>query len=169
MLRAIRAGICASLLYPNIDIQAATVLRCEDARGHVTYTLHGCPENTSQDLQETHNPTPGKGKAVPLAKTGKPRSSGAKDEKKDEPQLIVVGTKQDGCGNTLSSSERRSAVIRQQVRGGMTRRDVESALGTPDKITSTDGQTRYHYADGQGNRRQVTFDEHGCVKGKGKR
>lgn len=168
MLRVIRAGICASLLYPTLNIQATTVLRCEDAKGHVTYTLHGCPESASQDLQEARNPTPGKGKAVPLAKTRQARAK-TKDEKEDEPQLVVVGTRQDGCGNRLSSSERRSAVIRQQVRGGMSRRDVESALGTPDKVTSTDGQTRYHYADRQGNRRQVTFDEFGCVKEKGKR
>ncbi|MNR64480.1 hypothetical protein D3C85_1871430 [compost metagenome] len=57
-------------------------------------------------------------------------------------------------------------MIRQQVRAGMTRRDVESSLGEPDKITSQNGQTRYHYADQKGNRRQVTFDEAGCVKGK---
>ena len=81
----------------------------------------------------------------------------------------MVGTKQDGCGNQLSSSERRRAVIRQQVRGGMTQRDVESALGKPDKITTNDGQTRYHYADDKGNKRQVNFDEYGCVKAKGKR
>jgi len=57
-------------------------------------------------------------------------------------------------------------MIRQQVRSGMTQADVESALGEPDKITSQDGNTRYHYADRQGNKRQVTFDEAGCVKGK---
>jgi hypothetical protein len=169
MLRVIRAGICASLLYPTFNIQATTVLRCEDAKGHITYTLHGCPESASQDLQEARNPTPGKGKAVPLARTSRSQDSGTRDGKKDEPQVVVVGTRQDGCGNRLSSSERRSAVIRQQVRGGMSRRDVESALGTPDKVTSTDGQTRYHYTDRQGNRRQVTFDEFGCVKEKGKR
>ena len=51
----------------------------------------------------------------------------------------------------------------------MTQRDVESALGKPDKITTNDGQTRYHYADDKGNKRQVNFDEYGCVKAKGKR
>jgi hypothetical protein len=167
MLRLICAGICASLLYPAIDIQAATVLRCEDAKGHVTYTLHGCPTDANQDLQEAYNPTPGQGKAVPLAKTKKTRNQ-AKGKKKEE-QLVVVGTKQDGCGNKLTSSERRRAVIRQQIRGGMTQRDVESTLGKPDKVTSNDGQTRYHYADEKGNKRQVTFDEYGCVKEKGKR
>jgi hypothetical protein len=167
MLRLICAGICASLLC-STHIQAATVLRCEDDKGHVTYTLHGCPDDASQELQEAHNPTPGKGKAVPLAKTKKSRAK-AKGKKKDEEQLVVVGAKQDGCGNKLTSSERRRAVIRQQVRGGMTQRDVENAFGEPDKVTSSDGQTRYHYADDEGNRRQVTFDESGCVKEKGKR
>jgi hypothetical protein len=165
MLRPICAGLCALLLHPSTH--ASTVFRCEDAKGHITYTLHGCPENASLDLQEAYNPTPGKGKAVPLAKTKKSRSK-AKDKEKDE-QLVVVGTKQDGCGNKLSSSERRRAVIRQQVRSGMTQNDVESALGEPDKVSSNDGQTRYHYADDEGNKRQVTFDEHGCVKEKGKR
>lgn len=167
MQRSICAGICALLLYPSAPASASTVFRCEDSKGHITYTLHGCPESASLDLQEAHNPTPGKGKAVPLAKTKKPRSK-AKSKDKNE-QLVVVGTKQDGCGNQLSSSERRRAVIRQQVRSGMTQRDVESALGKPDKITTNDGQTRYHYADDKGNKRQVNFDEYGCVKAKGKR
>jgi len=168
MLRLICAGICASLLHPITNTHASTVFRCEDDKGHVTYTLHGCPEKTSQDLQEAYNPTPGKGKAVPLAKSQKTQAK-AKDKKKDDEQLVVVGTKQDGCGNKLTSSERRRAVIRQQIRGGLTQRDVESSLGEPDKVTSNDGQTRYHYAYDNGNKRQVTFDEYGCVKEKGKR
>ncbi|MDG9924038.1 MULTISPECIES: hypothetical protein [unclassified Pseudomonas] len=167
MLRLICAGICASLLYPTSHAQASTVFRCEDGKGHITYTLHGCPEEASQDLQEAYNPTPGKGKAVPLAKTKKTRAKAK--SKKDDEHLVVVGTKQDGCGNKLTSSERRRAVIRQQIHGGMTQRDVESSLGEPDKVTSNDGQTRYHYADDKGNKRQVTFDEYGCVKEKGKR
>jgi hypothetical protein len=168
MLRLICVGICASLLYPTTFAQASTVFRCEDDKGHITYTLHGCPEEASQDLQEAYNPTPGKGKAVPLAKSKKTRAK-AKGKKKVDEQLVVVGTKQDGCGNKLTNSERRRAVIRQQIRGGMTQRDVESSLGEPDKVTSNDGQTRYHYADDKGNKRQVTFDEYGCVKEKGKR
>lgn len=163
MSRLLCATLCALLLHPAT--QASTVFRCEDAKGHITYTLHGCPEQASQNLQNAHNPTPGSGKAVPLAKTSKPRKS--KEGKSNQP--VVVGTKQDGCGNRVTGSERRTAMIRQQVRGGMTQRDVESTLGKPDKVTSHDGQTRYHYADNQGNRRQVTFDEFGCVKDKNKR
>src|SRR5690606_12683414 len=149
MLRLICAGLCASLLYPAAGAEAATVLRCEDASGHVTYTLHGCPGDASQALQAAYTPTPGKGKAVLLAKPGKARGR-AKNREAESPSLVVVGAKQDGCGNKRTSSERRRAVIRQQIRGGMTQRDVESALGEPDKVTRNDGQTRYHYADEKG-------------------
>lgn len=160
MLRYICAGICASLLCPTLS--ASTVFRCEDSSGHITYTLQGCPIDASQDLQSADNPTPGQGKAVPLAKTGK----GQKKRDKEASELVVVGEKQDGCGNRITGSTRRTAMIRQQVRSGMTQADVQSSLGTPDKITSQDGQTRYHYEDQEGNRRQVTFDEAGCVKAK---
>ncbi|WP_394561914.1 hypothetical protein [Aquipseudomonas alcaligenes] len=167
MLRPICAGICALLLHPITDTQASTVFRCENSAGHITYTLHGCPESSNQDLQDAYNPTPGQGKAVPLAKASKSKSS--KNKKDSSQKLVVVGSKQDGCGNKLTSSEKRRAVIRQQIRGGMTQRDVESALGEPDKISSNDGQMRYHYADEKGNKRQVTFDEAGCVQEKKKR
>jgi hypothetical protein len=48
----------------------------------------------------------------------------------------------------------------------MTRADVESILGKPDRVSSQNGQTRYRYRDRQGNSRSVSFDEAGCVKGK---
>ncbi|HSC82917.1 MAG TPA: DUF4124 domain-containing protein [Pseudomonas sp.] len=160
MLRSICVGVCASLLCPTL--LASTVFRCEDSSGHITYTLQGCPTEARQDLQNADNPTPGQGKAVPLAKTNK--RDGKRSKKTDE--LVVVGEKQDGCGNRITGSTRRTAMIRQQVRSGMTQADVQSSLGAPDKITSQDGQTRYHYEDKKGNRRQVTFDEAGCVKAK---
>ena len=165
MLRLICAGLCASLFYPCQSTQASTVFRCEDEKGRITYTLSGCPTNANQSFQNAHNPTPGKGHAIPLAKTTN-KHSGKKSRSASEPKLTVVGSKEDGCGNQITGSERRTAMIRQQVRSGMTQADVESALGAPDRITSQDGNTRYHYADRQGNKRQVTFDEAGCVKGK---
>lgn len=165
MLRSICAGVCATLLLPTQNTLASTVFRCEDHNGHITYTLQGCPTDAEQALQSADNPTPGRGKLVPVAKESRNKSSTRKGDSQDT-RVVVVGEKQDGCGNRITGSERRNAMIRQQVRAGMTRRDIESSLGEPDKITSQDGQTRYHYADQEGNRRQVTFDEAGCVKGK---
>jgi hypothetical protein len=162
MLRSICAGICATLLLPTQNPLTSTVFRCEDHNGHITYTLQGCPTDAEQALQSADNPTPGRGKPIPLAK----ESRRARKSDSRETRTVVVGEKQDGCGNRITGSQRRNAMIRQQVRAGMTRRDIESSLGKPDKITTQDGQTRYHYADQKGNRRQVTFDEAGCVKGK---
>lgn len=157
----LRAAFCATLLCPSPALLASTVFRCEDARGHITFTLQGCPTDHAQHLQEAYNPTPGKGKPVPLAKT---RSHSRKLEKAE---LVVVGEQQDGCGNRLTGSARRTAIIKAQIRAGMTRADVDSALGKPDKVSSQNGQTRYYYRNKEGTRsRQVSFDENGCVKGK---
>ena len=166
MLRLICAGLCATLLYPDQITLAATVFRCEDANGHITYTRNGCPQDASQALQRADNQTPGQGKPVPLAK---PHKSSRSSKKTDKQELTVVGVKQDNCGNQLSSSERRAAIIKQQVRTGMNRADVESSLGRPDKVSEHNGQTRYVYQGKKGNKRNVSFDEAGCVKSKAKR
>jgi hypothetical protein len=159
------AAFCAILLCP-LPTLGSSVLRCEDASGHVTLTRQGCPDAQSQSLQQAYNPTPSTGKPVPLAK---PRKASRKSKKKDEQVLTVVGVKQDGCGNRLNSRERRTAIIQQQIRLGMSRVDVENSLGKPDKVTEQNGQTRYVYLGKKGNKRNVSFDEAGCVKGKAKR
>ncbi|NQD92346.1 DUF4124 domain-containing protein [Pseudomonas sp. CrR25] len=156
------AAFCATLLCPT-PLLASTVFRCEDANGHITFTQQGCAIEHDQQLQSAYNPTPGSGKPIPLAKSGKtPRA--APKAKASEP--VVVGELQDGCGNQVTGSTRRDAIVKRQIRSGMTRADVESSLGTPDKTSSQNGQTRYHYRDRQGNTRQVSFDEAGCVKGR---
>jgi hypothetical protein len=158
-------AFCTIVLCP-LPTLGSSVFRCEDAKGHVTFTRQGCPDTHSQSLQQAYNPTPGSGKPVPLAK---PRKATGNSKKKDEHALTVIGAKQDDCGNRLNSSERRAAIIKRQVRLGMSRADVESSLGKPDKITEQNGQARYVYQGKKGNKRNVSFDEAGCVKGKAKR
>ena len=158
------AAVCAILLCPT-PLLASSVFRCEDASGHITYTLQGCAAGQAQYRQEAHNPTPGKGKAVPLAKPAKAKTK-RKSAQRDTREVTVVGSRDDGCGNHMTSSERRTAIIRQRITSGMSRADVESSLGKPDKITQHNGQTRYLYRGNQGNNRQVSFDAAGCVKGK---
>jgi len=160
----LRPALYALLLCYCSNTFATTVYRCEDPSGHPTFTLQGCPSEQQGQLQHANNPTPSSGKAVPLAKPSKQKRSRRKKEKTS--QLTVVGEHQDGCGNQLSSSERRSAIISQRIRPGMTQKDIESALGKPDKITGQNGQMRYQYRDKKGNSRQVSFDESGCVRSK---
>jgi hypothetical protein len=158
------AAFCAILLHPSLSL-SSNVFRCENGKGQITFSQHGCSGEQTQQLQQAYNPTPGSGKPVPLAKARKTKRSTKQDSDHD---VVVVGMQQDGCGNHLSSSERRTAIIKQKISSGMSRADVESSLGKPDRVTQHNGQARYLYRDKKGNSRQVSFDEAGCVKGKRK-
>lgn len=140
----------------------ANVFRCVDQSGHVTFSQQGCPEEHSQELHNAANPRPGSGKAVPMALPRARRNA----SREDGGNLAVVAEREDGCGNRVTGSERRSAIISKQIRAGMTRSDVESALGRPESATSSNGRDRLRFRDGAGKVRTVSFDEHGCVLGK---
>ncbi len=171
------AALLCSLLIPLIPTsEAASVFRCTAADGSVLFSQYGCPVERQQEIQEANNPTPGNGEPVPMAiplepATQKPaaRSKGQNKEAEHE-SVVVVGEQQNGCGNRVTGSARRKAIIEGRVRTGMTRSDVESALGRPDRVSQHNETLRYHYeADKRHGARTVTFDEDGCVMGKAKR
>ena len=156
------ATLCALLLAS--PTHAASVYRCVDETGHVTFTRQGCAPSQTAQMQNAFNPTPSSGKATRMAE---PSSQQAKRQRKHADTgatLTVVGEQDDGCGNLLTQQARRKAIVEQQVRAGMTRADIESALGRPDTITSNNGQTRYRYSAQKGRSRSVSFDENGCVR-----
>lgn len=159
-MRALFLG--ASLLLAATPALSASVFRCTDQSGHVTFSQQGCPEEQNQHRQSATSPTPGSGKAVPMAR---PRI-GSDANRKAHDTLAIVAEKEDGCGNRVTGSDRRSAIIRKQIRAGMTRSDVESALGRPESVTSSNGRDRLRFRDSSGQVRTVTFDEHGCVLGR---
>jgi hypothetical protein len=162
MLGLTRTAFCVLLLCPA-PLLAASVFRCEDANGHLTFTSQGCPSEQQQRLQHASNATPGSGKPVAMAK---PATLQRDMPPPTSSKLVVVGQQDDGCGNRITGSTRRQAMIKHEVRAGMTLADVESTLGRPNKISSQNGQLRYQYLDNQGRSRQVSFDENRCVKGK---
>ncbi|MNF11381.1 SmpA / OmlA family protein [compost metagenome] len=58
-------------------------------------------------------------------------------------------------------------MIEGRIKAGMTRADVESTLGKPERISQQNGQVRYQYkSDHNHGTRTVSFDENGCVRGK---
>ena len=163
MQRKCFAALCAAaLLSPFQDSLASSVFRCVAANGHVTFTLHGCSDDQQLHLQDARNHTPSSGEPIPLASPDKRNAT----TRTNSAELVVVGQQDDGCGNLLSSSEKRQAIIRREIRPGMSRADVESSLGRPDRVTSNNGQQRYHYREKRkgGSSRQVSFDTTGCVK-----
>lgn len=155
------------LLIPTCE--AAMVFRCTAADGSTLFSQHGCPTDQQQDRQDATNPTPGGGELVPLA-TPQPHAARREKGNDIDNTVVVVGEQQNGCGNRVTGAPRRKAIIEGRIRTGMTRGDVESALGRPDKVSQNNGMLRYHYkADKKRGARTVTFDEDGCVTGKTKR
>ncbi|MBO3275693.1 outer membrane protein assembly factor BamE domain-containing protein [Pseudomonas schmalbachii] len=161
-------SILFALLYLPL-CEATTVFRCEAAGGRITYSQHGCATDQSQSLQDAYNPTPGSDDPVPLANPEARHRERKQhgDSNREAESLTVVGERQDGCGNRVTGSERRKAMIEGRIKTGMTRADVESTLGKPERISQQNGQVRYQYkADHNHGARTVSFDENGCVRGK---
>lgn len=150
------------LFMPLGPAVAADVFRCEDPNGHVTFTQQGCPDNQTITVQTASNPAPGSNRPVAMANTTY-KQGGARQHQES---LTVVAEKQDGCGNRVIGTQRRTAIIRKQIMAGMTRNDVESSLGKPDEQSSRNGEIHYRYRDNEGKSRHVSFDQQGCVKAK---
>lgn len=171
------APLCFLLMSLVPTSEAASVFRCTAADGSVLFSQYGCPAQRRQEIQEASNPTPGSGDPVPMAAVpahiaSKPpaRSKGQRQEQAEREAVVVVGEQQNGCGNRVTGNARRKAIIEGRIRTGMTRSDVESALGRPDRVSQHNETLRYHYeADRKHGARTVTFDEDGCVMGKAKR
>jgi hypothetical protein len=155
----IRKPFMTALLLLPLPGWSTTVNRCEDASGSVTFTTLGCPHGHSVTQQEADNAMPGTVIPSPEPPSREPFPTPQKE-------LVVVGQHDDGCANVLTAEQRRRAIINMQTPTGMTKRDVESLLGKPDKIISRNAEIRYVYKEKKGRSRQVSFDENGCVKGK---
>ena len=131
---------------------AAEYFRCVDEQGHIAFSDQSCP-NGERLVVEAANRLPAPSDTARAANGSTGRLSG---QRQASP-----------CGNLLDPRERRAAQIRQEVRAGMSRSEIESAFGKPATVRHHNGQTRYQYRDEQGGLRSVHFDEHGCVKAGG--
>jgi hypothetical protein len=141
---------------------ASVVQRCEDISGHITFTTLGCPEGQSSETRRVFSPPPGS--VAPVAGSGPVAPS---EWPLLEKEIVIVGQRDDGCGNRLSAEARRRAIINGRVVPGMSIQEVENLLGRPAKIQHRNGELRYHYEDKKKKlTHQVTFDGQGCVRGK---
>ncbi|WP_433736758.1 cell envelope protein SmpA [Pseudomonas putida] len=144
---------------------ATTVHRCEATNGHITFTTLSCKTSESLSLQEVRTFTPGSTMTTLMPEAEFRPTSDTKFERKG---LTVVGRAEDKCGNLIDAKERREAIINQRIIAGMTQKDVESALGKPDKISIRNSSTSYRYETKRGRSAHIEFDERGCTKGKAK-
>ncbi|VVO16555.1 cell envelope protein SmpA [Pseudomonas fluorescens] len=154
--------LCFTLPWLVLQANATDVQRCENAVGHVTFTTLGCASHETLLIQKAGNPVPGGSKSTALK--SRPQET-FRTKSANEP-LVIVGQSDDGCGNLLIAKERRQAIINQRIVPGMSQKDVESALGKPDKISIRNATTSYRYDARKGRSALIVFNERGCVKGK---
>ncbi|SEM38339.1 SmpA / OmlA family protein [Pseudomonas sp. ok272] len=159
---ALAALFLATLLYPSPKALGATIQRCDDDNGHVTFTTLGCRPNEHLSLHSIQPPTPGN------SSTAMPEAAPAETSRKQtEPQsLTIVGQSEDKCDRAPDARERREAIIDRRIIVGMNRQDVESALGKPNRVRTKASSTDYYYDDKKGRSANITFDGNGCVKAK---
>ena len=64
--------VVLGLLLSCASAQAATVYRCEDAAGHLTFSASGCASDSDSRLQRADNPRPGGARPTLMAKPKAP-------------------------------------------------------------------------------------------------
>jgi len=134
----------------SAQASGATVVKCVDSKGQVTFVQHRCPAATEKDSMisvESQRPS-GAGPAVKIA----------------EPRPIQANTSvrrsYNHCGN-LTQVDIAWATAHGKIQVGMTGDDVRGIWGAPTQINHTasgqqwvypidDYRNRYLYVDNQG-------------------
>lgn len=164
-----RFGFILAALLLSSQASAATIFKCVDEAGKVTFTKSAnCPRNSGlDDVISAHNAAPSGSSApvqmaTPTAQQYAPRPSGANKG------VVVVGgsSRQVECNTGLSDQDLRTAKLRGEVVPGMSRKDVESIHGKASDDTNVRGAgVNTYFKDKYVRATSVAFDRHGCVRG----
>ena len=162
--------IIAALMFG--DAYAATLFKCVDAKGRVTFTQANCPDNHQlDDVVSVHNAAPsGTSDPVQMAaprqnmQTG--QQYGQQGGSQNRGSVTVVGgsRKIAPCSTGLSDSDLRTAKVRGEVVPGMSRKDVEEMYGKPngDGHARGGGSSTYH-RDKYTAMTHVSYGRDGCA------
>lgn len=145
--------------------QAASVNKCVDQDGNITFTQHACPDGGQPNaVVNVRNVAPsGSGSAAEtvlpewrtVERSAKPRAT---------PVVGLGGGSHAGCSTGLNEQDERTATVRGQAVQGMTRAQVESIYGKPNTTSTANGRVNYRYwSDRNREYVSVRFDENGCA------
>jgi len=171
----IRLGFALAALLLSSQAGAATIFKCVDSAGKVTFTKgQNCPDNSDlDDVVRAHNPTIS-GSSAPV-QMAQPRAElhpvdvyRAQQHQPRQRGVAVVGgsAPQAECDTGLSERDLRTAKVRGEVVPGMSRKDVESIHGKADDHTNVRGAgVNTYFKDKYVRATSVAFDRRGCVRG----
>ena len=158
-----RKVLALTLLLHHLDIPpafaASQVYKCTTTQGAITFTDNACPGDAEQSVQALQQPMLIKALPRHLIE----RTQGKSSTAQRTTRVTVVGEQAHPCG-TYDVQARRTAMVRKQVKSGMSQTDVESMFGKPLKQDISNGVLTATYRSGKGQKRSVRFDEHGCVR-----
>jgi len=158
--------IMAAAAMLAIDAHAASVNKCVDAAGKITFTQQACPGGQQPDeVVRAHNPAPSGGTEVVEMVSPEWRSFNEPEPTRSQTKVTVVGGRDERtCSTGLSERDERTATVRGQAMRGMNRAQIESIYGKPDTTSTANGRVNYRYWNAR-NREYVSirFDEYGCA------
>lgn len=163
-------GFILAALLLSSQAGAATIFKCVDASGKVTFTKNAnCPSNTGlDDVVRAHNAAPS-GSSAPVQMATPTASAGTAHRLEQAPSKgpVVVGgsAPQRGCDTGLSERDLRTAKVRGEVVPGMSRKDVEGMYGPANRDGSARGAgTTTYWNDKYVDVTSVNYDAGGCVR-----
>lgn len=150
---------------------AATVFKCVDEKGKVTFTSSAnCPSGHElQDIVSPHNAAPsGSGPATVMAKPDDPVSVKGSHQAAPSGQgyTVVGGSEpQAPCSTGLSDRDLRTAMVRKEIVPGMSRDQIESMYGKPNRDGAAQGGgSSTYWNDKYVDQTSVNYDRGGCVR-----
>lgn len=163
-------GFILAALLLSSQAGAATIFKCVDAAGKVTFTRgQNCPDNTGlDDVVRAHNPTIS-GSSAPVQMAQPRPQAGVTRAPATAPRrgVAVVGgsAPRADCNTGLSDRDLRTAKVRGEIVPGMSRKDVESIHGKPNRDGSARGAgTTTYWNDKYVDVTSVNYDAGGCVR-----
>ncbi len=150
--------ICLVISSCHIDLLSAAtqVYKCTTNNGAVTFNDSGCSDNSVQATLKLHAPMTIPGLSQSTIKQN------LSAHKKNPVRVTVVTDNKHPCGTT-DQAQRRSDLVRKQVKSGMSQAEVESMFGKPLSQRSNNGKVSASYRNGKNKTRNVRFDQNGCV------
>lgn len=163
-------GFILAALLLSSQAGAATIFKCVDEAGKVTFTKNAnCPRNSGlEDVVRAHNAAPsGSSAPVQMATPPAPAHTAQRPEQAPSKGPVVVGgsAPQRGCDTGLSERDLRTAKVRGEVVPGMSRKDVEGMYGPANRDGSARGAgTTTYWNDKYVDVTSVNYDAGGCVR-----
>jgi len=156
MRRCLYSCIVLSFLHCQTAHTATQVYKCTASNGSVTFSDSGCPSDSHQATHDLESPM-----TIPALPKHTIEQTLSKQQRRST-RVTVIGDEPKPCG-VFDSTERRTQLIRKQVKSGMSRAEVDSMFGKPLKQRSHNGIISATYRSAKNQQRSVRFNQHGCV------